>query len=164
MTSSQPVSLTTAAVPSLRPLMRLNIDCHPPHELGQTSRGKRRIVTVSGGAFSGDRVSGTILPGGGDLALVRPDGVFEPNAQFLLQSEDGGLVHLSYRGIWHAEPDVLARLMQRKGPVDASEYYFRTAVFFETGAEPLLWLNKVLAIGCGIPRAGGIIYEIHEVL
>jgi Protein of unknown function (DUF3237) len=164
MTSSPPASPSAAAAPSMRPLMHLDIDCHPPHELGQTSRGRRRVVTVSGGTFTGDRVSGTILPGGGDLALVRPDGVFEPNAQFLLRADDGALIHLSYRGIWHAEPEVLARLMQRKGPVDPSEYYFRTAVFFETGAENLLWLNKVLAIGCGMPRVGGIVYDLYEVL
>ena len=98
------------------------------------------------------------------MALVRPDGVFEPNAQFLLKTDSGGLVHVSYRGVWHAEPSVLKRLMAREGPVDPSEYYFRTAVFFETGADDLLWLNKVLAIGCGLPRSGGIVYDVHEVL
>ncbi len=54
--------------------------------------------------------------------------------------------------------------MRREGPVDPSEYYFRTAVFFETGAEPHLWLNRILAVGCGIPRKGGIVYDIHQIL
>lgn len=146
------------------PLLRMDIDCHPPHELGQTSRGRRRVVTVSGGRFEGEKLHGSILPGGGDLALVRPDGVFEPNAQFLLSTHDGALIHLSYRGLWHAAPAVLERLMRREGPVDSNEYYFRTAVFFETGAERYLWLNRVLAIGLGQPRVGGIIYDVHEVL
>ncbi|MGN6465548.1 MAG: DUF3237 domain-containing protein [Rhizobiaceae bacterium] len=147
-----------------RPLLRMDIDCHKPHELGQTSHGRRRIVTVSGGRFEGDRLKGAILPGGGDLALVRPDGVFEPNAQFLLSTDDGALIHLRYRGIWHAAAPVLARLMSREGPVDPSEYYFRTAVFFETGAEQYLWMNRLLAIGVGLPKQGGIIYDVHEVL
>lgn len=146
------------------PLFRMDIDCFPPHELGQTSRGRRRVVNVSGGRFEGAKLRGSILPGGGDLALVRPDGVFEPNAQFLLSTDDGSLIHLSYRGLWHAEPAVLERLMRREGPVDPDEYYFRTAVFFETGAEPYRWLNKVLAIEIGQPRAGGIVYDVHEVL
>ena len=145
------------------PLLRMDIDCAPPHELGQTSRGRRRVVTVTGGSFSGERLRGTILPGGGDLALVRPDGVFEPNAQFLLKTDDGALVHLTYRGIWHADAPVLERLMRRDGPVDPSEYYFRTAVFFETGAEGYLWLNRILAIGVGLPKPGGIIYDLHHV-
>jgi hypothetical protein len=147
-----------------RPLLRMDIDCYKPHELGQTSRGRRRVVVVSGGSFEGERVKGTILPGGGDLALVRPDGVFEPDAQFLLSTDDGALIHLHYRGVWHAAPPVLDRLMKRKGPVDPSEYYFRTAIFFETGAEQYLWINRLLAIGVGLPRAGGIVYDVHEVL
>lgn len=155
--------MTTSGIKSA-PLLRMDIDCHPPHELGQTSRGRRRVVVVSGGRFEGEKLNGVILPGGGDLALVRPDGVFEPNAQFLLSTHDGALIHLSYRGLWHAAPAVLERLMRREGPVAPSEYYFRTAVFFETGAEPYLWLNRVLAIGYGQPRVGGIIYDVQQVL
>ena len=147
-----------------RSLMRLNIDCEKPHELGQTSHGRRRVVVVSGGVFEGERLKGTILPVGGDRALVRPDGVFEPNAQLLLAADDGALIDLRYRGIWHAAPPVLERLMKREGPVDPQDYYFRTAVFFETGAEKYLWLNRILAIGTGLPKVGGIIYDIHEVL
>jgi len=146
-----------------RPLLHMDIDCQPPHELGQTSRGRRRVVVVSGGRFAGPRLQGTILPGGGDLALVRPDGVFEPDAQFLLRSDDDALIHLRYRGVWHAPAPVLERLMKRQGPVDPSEYYFRTAVFFETGADRYLWLNRLLAIGIGVPRVGGISYDVHEV-
>lgn len=147
-----------------RPLLRMDIDCHKPYELGQTSRGRRRVVIVSGGRFEGEKLNGTILPGGGDLALVRPDGVFEPDAQFLLSTDDGALIHLRYRGVWHAAPPVLDRLMKREGPVDPSEYYFRTAVFFETGAERYVWMNRLLAIGVGLPKAGGIIYDVHKVL
>jgi hypothetical protein len=146
------------------PLFKMDIDCYPPHELGETSRGRRRVVNVSGGRFDGERLRGKILPGGGDLALVRPDGVFEPNAQFLLSTDDGALIHLSYRGLWHASPPVLERLMRREGPVDPSEYYFRTSVFFETGAASYVWLNRVLAIGLGVPKVGGIVYDVHEVL
>lgn len=146
------------------PLLHLDIDAAPPRELGQTSRGRRRIVAVTGGSFSGPRLSGLILPDGGDLALVRPDGVFEPDARLLLETKDGALVQVSYRGLWHAPSPVLDRLLRREGPVDPAEYYFRTAVFFETGAPALLWLNRVLAIGVGIPKPGGIEYDLHEVL
>jgi hypothetical protein len=147
-----------------RPLVHLDIDCHPPHQLGQTSRGMRRVVNVSGGRFDGERLKGDILPGGGDLALVRPDGVFEPDAQFLLSTDDAALILVRYRGIWHAPGPVLERLMRREGPVDPSEYYFRTAVHFETSAERYLWLNRVLGIGTGVPKVGGIMYDVHEVL
>ena len=79
--------------------------------------------------------------------LVRPDGVFEPNAQFLLSTDDAALIHLRYRGIWHAAAPVLSRLMSREGPVDPSEYYFRTAVFFETGDRILvMYRGRVVGV------------------
>jgi Protein of unknown function (DUF3237) len=144
-------------------LLRMDIDCHPPSELGATPYGRRRVVNVSGGSFDGPRLRGKILPGGGDVALVRNDGVFEPNAQFVLLADDE-MIRVTYKGVWHAAPAVLERLMKREGPVDPTEYYFRTAVTFETGAASYAWLNKLLAIGCGIPKAGGIVYNVHEVL
>lgn len=147
-----------------RLLMRLDIDCEKPREVGETSHGRRRVVVVSGGVVDGGRIKGRILPGGGDWALVRPDGVFEPNARFLLETDDGALIDLRYRGIWRASAPVLARLMKREGPVDPRDYYFRTAVFFETAAQNYLWLNRLLAIGVGLPKVGGIIYDIHEVV
>ncbi len=158
--------MSTSQMPPLktRPLLRMDIAVHTPIELGNTSRGRRRVVNVSGGEFEGERIRGKILPGGGDLALVRPDGVFEPNAQFVLHTHDAALIHITYRGLWHADPTVLERLLKREGSVDPSEYYFRTAVLFETGSADYLWLNRLLAIGCGIPRVGGIIYDVHEVL
>ena len=42
----------------------------------------------------------------------------------------------------------MARLAQGE-TVDPSEYYFRVAPVFETGAERYAWLNKILAVGVG---------------
>jgi hypothetical protein len=49
-------------------------------------------------------------------------------------------------------------------PVDASAYYFRTAVFFETAAEKYDWLNRVIAVGTGHRPPEGPVYDIFEVL
>lgn len=146
-------------------LVRLDIRGGPPNELGQTPYGRRRIVPVAGGTFSGPRLKGEILPVGGDVALIRADGVFEPDADLVLRTHDGALIHLAYRGRWHASAEVMARLLRRDAGVDPASYYFRTAVMFETSAEDYLWLNKLLAIGVGEPQPGaGIVYRIHSVL
>ncbi len=39
----------------------------PPLELGITPRGRRRIVNVTGGTARGEKLNGTILPGGEDF-------------------------------------------------------------------------------------------------
>src|SRR5215471_9537203 len=48
---------------------------------------------------------------------------------------------------------------------DPSEYYFRVAPMFETGAERYAWLNKIMAVGVGerLPP-NKVRYEIFEIL
>ena len=47
--------------------------------------------------------------------------------------------------------------------MDPSEYYFRTAIRFETGAPDLAWMNKVLAIGVGQRPPSGPTYDVYVV-
>jgi hypothetical protein len=49
--------------------------------------------------------------------------------------------------------------------VDSSEYYFRVAPVFETGAERYAWLNKILAVGVGERLPPNMVrYSIFEIL
>jgi hypothetical protein len=149
-------------------LTRLEIQGDIPNELGLTPKGKRRVVYIKGGTFAGPELSGEIAPGGGDAALIRHDGVFEADVRLLLRCHGGDMIHVTYRGIWHGTVDVMSKLLAREEAVDPAQYYFRTAVFFETGASKYAWLNKILAIGYGLPQprnvGGGIAYDIYEIL
>jgi hypothetical protein len=147
-----------------QPLFNLQIQLHPFQELGLTPQGQRRIIPVSGGTFEGTRLRGIVLPhAGGDWLLVRSDGAFQQDVRLTLQTDDGALIYMSYRGVRHASAEVTARLA-RGERVDPSEYYLRTAPFFETAAEPYLWLNKLVAVGVGERRPDGAVYEVFEVL
>ena len=55
-----------------RPLMVLTAELAPPQSFGQTPAGNRKIVTVSGGNVEGERISGRLLPGGGDWGEGTP--------------------------------------------------------------------------------------------
>jgi hypothetical protein len=66
-------------------------------------------------------------------------------------------------GLRHGPPEVLAALA-RGETVDASKYYFRTALRFETSAPRYAFLNRLVAIASGDRRASGPIYTIEEVL
>lgn len=147
-------------------LARLEIDGDTPNELGQTPYGRRRVVGVRGGRFEGPRLRGDILPFGGDTALIRADGVFIPDVRMLLRCDDGALIYLTYRGVWHAPDDQLDRLLRREVSGDEVGQYFRTAAFFETSHSDYLWLNRLLALGAGAPRRGtrtGTAYDLFEV-
>ena len=135
----------------------------PLQMVGATPIGDRRIAKVAGGSFAGPKMKGTILPGGGDWLLLRADGTLQLDVRATLKTDDDALIYMTDRGIRHGPPEVMERL--NKGEkVDPSEYYFRIAPFFETGAEKYDWLNRVVSVGTGQRLASGPIYEIYQIL
>jgi hypothetical protein len=147
-----------------RLLFTLQASLHPVQDVGATPHGQRRIFPVSGGRFEGARLSGTILPNaGGDWLLTRADGSFQQDVRLTLETDDGALILMTYRGVRHAPPEISAKLA-RGEPVDPSAYYLRTAPFFETGSARYAWLNHIVAVGVGERVPNGAKYEVFEVL
>jgi uncharacterized protein DUF3237 len=147
-----------------KPLFNIEIALHPLQEVGVTPLGQRRVVPVSGGRFEGERLRGAVLPhAGSDWLLGRADGAFQQDVRLTLQTDDGALILMSYRGVRHSSAEVAAKLARGES-VDRSEYYLRTAPFFETGAERYAWLNTIVAVGVGERLPNGAAYEIFEVL
>lgn len=147
-----------------RHLFTMSIKLHPIQELGDTPSGNRRVVPVSGGDFSGDRLRGEILPqAGSDLLLGRADESFQLDVRMVLRTDDGALILMTYRGVRHASRDVNARIA-RGEPVAPSEYYLRTTPSFETSSPKYAWLNKIVSVGIGERRPDGVIYEVFEIL
>ena len=88
-----------------RPLFTLRIQLHPLQVVGATPLGQRRIVPVSGGDFAGERLRGTILPhAGSDWLLERADGSFQQDVRLTLETDDGALIGMTYRGVRHSSP------------------------------------------------------------
>lgn len=83
--------------------------------------------------------------------------------RLVLKTTDNALIGMTYRGIRHEPPDVMARL--EKGEIaDPASYYFRIAAFFETASPQYTWLNKVISVGLGHRFAEGPVYNVFEVL
>ncbi len=131
--------------------------------LGKTPLGDRRIVPVTGGAFEGPKLKGSVEPGGSDWILLRPDGALQLDVRLSLRTDDGALICMTYRGYRHGPPAVIERL-NRGEAVDPAEYYFRIAPFFETSSPRYDWLNRVVAIGLGHRPPEGPVYRVFEVL
>jgi hypothetical protein len=147
-----------------RPLFVLDAELDAPQLQAATPYGQRKIVTVRGGRFDGDRLRGRVLPAGGaDWALLRADGVLELDVRLTLETDDGACVHMRYGGLRHGPPEVMARLARGEA-VDPGEYYFRIVPRFETGDARYAWLNAIVAVGIGERRAAGPRYSVHEIL
>ena len=147
-----------------RHLFTITMKLPPVLELGDTPAGNRRVFTVSGGEFVGDRLRGEVLPhAGSDLLLVRADGSSQQHVRLILKTDDGVMILMTYRGVRHASPEVTARIA-RGERVTGSEYYLRTAPFFETSAPKYAWLNKIVSIGIGERQPDGVSYEVFEIL
>lgn len=145
-----------------RYLFTITMKLPPTLELGDTPAGNRRVFTVSGGRFADDRLRGEVLPeASSDLLLVRRDGSSQQDV--LLRTDDSALILMTYRGVRHASPEVGARIA-RGEQVAPSDYYLRTAPFFETSSSKYAWLNKIVSVGVGEREPNGVKYEIFEIL
>ena len=149
--------------PSLTRVYRLEANVGEALELGEIAEGRRRIVPLTGGTFTGPELNGNLLPGSSaDWQIVLPDGTALGDIRYALQTDDGDLLYVRSRGVRHGSPEVLARLARGEN-VDASEYTFRTSTQIETAAPRLDWLNKGVFISVGGRQPGAVIYETYLV-
>jgi hypothetical protein len=149
--------------PSLTRVYRLEATLGEALELGEIAEGRRRIVPLTGGTFTGPELNGSLLAGSSaDWQLVLPDGTALGDIRYTLQTDDGDLLYVQSRGVRHGSAEVLARLARGEN-VDASEYTFRTATQIETAAPALDWLNKGVFISVGGREPGAVIYETYLV-
>ena len=145
-------------------LFTITIRLQPTIELGDTPAGKRRIFSVTGGEFEGDRIRGTVMPIiGSDLLLVRADGSAQQDVRMLLKTDDGAMLLMTYRGVRHASDEVNARIARGEA-VSGSEYYLRTVPFFETSSPKYAWINKIVSVAVGERRGDAVAYEVFEIL
>jgi hypothetical protein len=146
-----------------RPLFVMRLSVRPILDVGSTPTIHRRIGAVPSGEFAGDRLSGVVLDGGSDWQTVGRDGSVFLDARLVLQTNEGAKIAMTYRGIRHGPPDLLARL-DRGEPVQPSDYYFRISPFFETSDARYDWLNRIAAVGIGHRLPTGPVYSLFEIL
>jgi hypothetical protein len=145
-----------------RPLFTMRLDTKLLI-IGATPTTTRRVGIVSGGTFEGERLSGRVLDGGSDWQSVRSDGSTLLDVRLNLETDDGALICMAYKGVRHGPREVIQRLESGE-TVEPTSYYFRISPMFETAAEKYGWLNGIVAIGIGHRFSEGPIYGIFELL
>jgi len=141
----------TLPTPILEPVADLTVFVAPPIDAGAVtglnSRGRRRIIPITGGKVTG-KISGTVLPGGADFQIVVSDTCADLDARYLLQLDHGEHVFVMNRALRRGSVDDIAKLV-RGEPVDPAAIYFRCAPTFEVSSPALAWLTESLFVGTG---------------
>src|SRR5438445_12659009 len=84
-----------------QPLFIFQIEVKPPSVIGATPGYDRRVGEIAGGRFEGERLRGKILSGGSDWQSLRSDGTTTLNVRLLMETGDGVLIGMTYRGMRH---------------------------------------------------------------
>ena len=149
--------------PRLTLVYRLEAALGDPLDVGEVSQGQRRIVPLTGGAFTGPELNGKLVPGASaDWQIVLPDGTALGDIRYTLRTDGDALLYVQSRGVRHGSAEVLGRLA-RGDDVAAHEYVFRTSTQIETASRDLDWLNKGVFVSVAGRRPGGVIYETYLV-
>jgi hypothetical protein len=129
------LSQTHPAPPALEFAMTISINL-----------GKAYFVRPS--QYGSERAAVYLLDGtsGGDFPWVRPDGVIDFDARYLLQTDDGANIYFQSRGYRWGTPEAMARMARRELVPDDS-YYMRVAPKFEAPAGKYDWLNRHVFVG-----------------
>jgi hypothetical protein len=133
----------------------------PPVDLGLVDGKRRRFVGITGGTVDGPRLTGIVLPGGGDWQAIGPDGVTEIRARYTIQAADGALVDVDNPGLRVADPAVIAQLTagERVAP---DRYYFRTTPRFRVAAGPHDWLNRRVFVARGTREPAHVVIDFFD--
>jgi len=110
--------------------------------VGESKRGVRRVIPITGGTFTGPQIKGEVLSGGEDWQLVRPDGDTELNARYLLKTDDGFVIQVINNALIHIDTKTKAfyckSVLDLEAPTNSPYDYLNHAIFIGTLKMPEL--------------------------
>lgn len=112
--------------------------------VGESKRGVRRVIPITGGTFGGPKIKGEVLPCGEDWQLVRPDGDTELNARYLLKTDDGIVIQVINQALMHVPVKdeeggfYVKSVIDLEAPNDSKYDYLNHAIFLGTLTIPQL--------------------------
>ena len=126
----------------------------PPLSIGAGPVGTRMYYELNGGEVVGNRLNGAVL-GGGEWALIGPDGYLRVDVRAQIETNDGAFLYVQYSGLLEMNAAVQNATENQTG-TEFTDQYFYTNPRFETGDARYSWLNTTFFIGEGriIPGLG----------
>jgi hypothetical protein len=135
---------------TLVPLATVEVTLADPITVGEGPSGVRSVVEVRTVAVTGERLRGHLHGVAAADWFTVAAGVLTLDVRFTLETDDGALVFVQYRG---------------RGDVSGGFRGLRvvTAPLFETADPRYRWLNALQAVGVGGFADGVLRYDWYEV-
>lgn len=126
------------------PVLEAAVDIGGSVAIGASKRGRRNIIPITGGSFTGAQAMGDVIPGGADFQLTPSGGgALQIEARYTLRTDDGELVSV--------------RNCNGLGGSGG------TRLYFETRADgPYAWMNADGMTGTIGLRLGGVLISVFE--
>jgi hypothetical protein len=90
-------------------IMRLTVKIAEPQIVGSTGYGRLQAIPIIGGTFTGEKISGTVVPGGADWNTTRDDGINHVFAKYLLETSDGEFIAIENEGLIDPNSNVVIK-------------------------------------------------------
>lgn len=151
-----------APAPTLAHAFSMRIEVAPPLEQGEIDGARQRFIPITGGTITGPRLTGTVLPGGGDWQAIHAGGLASVHARYMLKAADGTVIGIDNVGVRVASAEVTEQLAKGED-VDPTAYYFRTVPTFTVAEGPHAWLRRAVFVARGVRRPDHVVIDVYEV-
>jgi hypothetical protein len=139
---------STAPTPRLAPAFQMTPQKSAPIIVGETGTGgARSYVSIGGGSFEGEGLEGRVV-GGGEMHLLRADGVIVVEASYYIAFSDGSCVRCFGNGYRTSAPDFaglrLALLFEAESGGSVSHLADRAFIAEQPDGSPVLTIERVV--------------------
>ncbi|WP_024804185.1 DUF3237 domain-containing protein [Nocardia sp. BMG51109] len=142
----------------------------PPVMIGPGPHGLRIFVEILDGVLEGDpnvtavqSITGKVLSGGGDWALIGADGWVRLDVRVQFQTVGSGVIYANFPGLLEMN-DRVQQAFSEGSATDFGDQYFRVTPRLETGDNDLAWVNHTVFVGEGRFIEGfGLRYNMFRV-
>lgn len=149
-------------MPTLTPELESRISFQVD-DIGAGPFGTRGVANITGGTFTGDRLTGTTVGAGADWLLIGGDGFGRLDVRVTFKTDDGANIYVQYHGVLEVT-EAIARILE--GADESTEFgdqYFFINPRMETGDERYAWVNQTTFLGQGRVVAGPAVeYVIYR--
>ncbi|MCR5794431.1 MAG: DUF3237 domain-containing protein [Solobacterium sp.] len=152
----------------MRELFTISVTVSRPVVVGQDEKhGRRQLIPITSGILEGTdpqgrQIRGTVLEGGVDSQVIRPDGKCELSARYAVRLDDGSSFYIENNGIRTVPAEYVPAVLRGEF-VDPSVYYFATAPVFEVYSESLDWLETHIFV-CRAVREPSVVRITYYII